>query len=467
MFNPAINPPDFMKSVYGPEPRISRAAGLPGMVSLGVRELFPEMAPEIYLHDGDPAVIRKATEETLKNVNMDKIRPDHTVNLLCSEHGFAILGGWPYVEMLKTIKDVVEARTGCRVRLRAAMYRGFREAKEVVEHYNLEKDFGKVVGTGPWDKGVPVETEIGTLYCIEKLFDADWFIHAYYDDLREVYFHRLINRSLKAFAMSYSRLETRSSFHFNFMARGANILARLIFDSPFMQQRHAFSCLLRTSPAGIVAIDADNDLYAIDRRVTINHIKTYGKMLRLFAALDEFIAVIDGGRFTFYLQCGGICFGAAMNLRYDALDLDSLPSLSFYDKSLKGEIPKYIMEVNPAIKAVVNNQSWPGIACQDIPMCTPTIMVGRDQAERFAADEANPLWMDYAVTAETLEAAMGFAYRIAGTDKVLVFDGSHGYITCSRSMAEQLIKLAPEIRRVVETEYIPKWMKQRGLEASM
>ena len=220
MITPATEPPHFMKSVYGPEPRVSRAASLPGMVSLKVRELFPEMDPEIYLHGGDLSAIRKATEETLKNVDMDRIKPEHTVNLLCSEHGFSILGGEPYVEMLKTIKDVVEARTGCKVRLRAAMYRGFREAEEVIEHYNLEKHFGKVIGTGPWDKGVAIDTEIGTMYAVAKLFDADWFIHAYYDDLRELYFHRLINRTLKSFAMSYARLETRSAFHFAFLTRG-------------------------------------------------------------------------------------------------------------------------------------------------------------------------------------------------------------------------------------------------------
>ena len=248
-----------------------------------------------------------------------------------------------------------------------------------------------------------------------------------------------------------------------FLPAGANILARLVFDSSFMQQRHAFSCIMRTSPAGIVAIDADNDLYKIDRRVTINHLKTYGKMVRLFAGLDEFIAVIDGGRFTYYLQAGGVCFGVVMNLVYDAFDIDAPASVSFFDKALKGEIPKNLMELNPAIKAVVNNQSWPGIACQDIPMCTPTIMVGHDQAELFAADEANPYWMDHAVTADTLEGAMDFAYKIAKTDKVLVFDGSHGYITCSEPLAEQLQKLAPETSRLVDTHYLPKWLKQRCL----
>jgi hypothetical protein len=40
-----------------------------------------------------------------------------------------------------------------------------------------------------------------------------------------------------------------------------------IFNAPFIQERYAFSCVLRHSPAGILAIDADKDLAAIDKRV--------------------------------------------------------------------------------------------------------------------------------------------------------------------------------------------------------
>ena len=456
MIRPAIQPPQIMESKYGPKLR-KRVASLPGMVSLGTRELFPEIAPAIYLHnDGELSVIRKATEDALARVNMDMIRPGHTVNILCSEHGFSILGGEPYVEMLKTIKDVVQQRTGSEIRLRMAIYRGFQEANEIRDQFKLDDYFGEVVGAGPWDKGIAIETEIGTLYCIAKLFDASWFIHAYYDDPREIYFHRLINRAYKAFTMNYARVETRSAFHSTFMSRGASIIPRAIFDSPFIQERHAFSCFLRSSPAGITSIDADNDLCQIDRRITVSHLKTFGKMVRLLAELDAFIAVWDGGRWGYYLHSGGVCFGVVMNAATDAFDLTQPVALSGSSK--------YIMKPISAIKALVINQAWPGIAITDLPEFAPTIVVGKDQGDLWLLDSANPGFMDYAVMAETLETAIDFAMKVAKTDKILVFDGSFGYLTTSPSLAEDMLKRASEVSRRVEEEYLPKWLRQRGID---
>lgn len=60
---------------------------------------------------------------------------------------------------------------------------GVQGGHEVREFYNLdETSDGKVAGAGPRDKGLALETEIGTVYVVAKLFDADWFIHACYDD---------------------------------------------------------------------------------------------------------------------------------------------------------------------------------------------------------------------------------------------------------------------------------------------
>ena len=69
MLQEAIRPPEFIKSVYGPEPRKTRAADLPGIVSLGVRDLFPDITPGIYQHGDDPQVIRKITETALASVD--------------------------------------------------------------------------------------------------------------------------------------------------------------------------------------------------------------------------------------------------------------------------------------------------------------------------------------------------------------------------------------------------------------
>ena len=466
MIQKAIRPPEVMPSVYGPIPRVQRAADLPDMASLRVRDLFPDISQEIFLHGGDLSVIRRATVEALSSVPMDRIRPHETINILCSEHGFSILGGKPYVEMLKTIRDVVRENTGADSRLKVAAYIGFRETDEVIEHFKLRDDFEQVGSIGPWDRGVPIETEIGTLYGVAGAYDADWFIHAYYDDPREMYFHRYVHRALKAYVMSYARYETRAAYHFGFGSRSGQFLPKAIFDSPFVQERHAFSCILRSSPAGIIGIDADTDLYRIDHRINVHHLKDFGKMQRLFAALDECIVVWDGGRWGYYVHAGGVCFGVFMNAEYDPFDLSKPFTFSGFDLLLKDPFGESntIMTPHPSIKAAVINQAWPGIIVTDLPRFVPTIVVGRDQAEMYSQDSTNPRFMEYAVTGETLEAAMDFARRIAGTDKVLVFDGSFGNITLTPSLAEDLIAKAPEVSRRVDEELLPMWLKQRGID---
>ena len=68
------------------------------------------------------------------------------------------------------------------------------------------------------------------------------------------------------------------------------------------------------------------------------------------------------------------------------------------------------------------------------------------------------------VTAADLETAMDFAVRIAGTDKIIVFDGSFGHINLSPSLAEFMLKKAPEVARQVDEELLPMWLKQRGID---
>ena len=259
MLREVVSPPDIMPSRYGPPPPRRRAADLPGLVSIGVREIFPDITPEIYRQDSDLTIIRAAAQDALIGVDMDMIKAQDTVNILCSEHGFLIMGGWAYAEMIKAIKDVVQARTGCRnIRLRVAVGFGQSEAAEIIHQYDLDPYFeGKTAGITPLDRGVPIETEIGTLYGLAKIYDADWFIHAHYGDLRELYWHRLIDRALKPFTMSYARLETRGVYHFNFGPRSSNFVQRVIFDSPFVQEKYAFSSFLMTAPSGITRIDAD------------------------------------------------------------------------------------------------------------------------------------------------------------------------------------------------------------------
>jgi hypothetical protein len=72
--------------------------------------------------------------------------------------------------------------------------------------------------------------------------------------------------------------------------------------------------------------------------------------------------------------------------------------------------------------------------------------------------------MDYAVTAETLPAAFEFAKRVGGTDKALAFDGSFGYFTLTEPLAAEMLAKAPAVSRKVDEEYVPMWLKQRGID---
>jgi len=298
-----------MPSVHCPEPEM-RAADLTEIVSIKINELFPEMR-QGFLHNEGIDFIRKATEETLSQVDMSMIQPDHTVNILCSEHGFYLLEGLHYREMLITIKDVIEQKTGCKnIRLRLAAGMGSREADEITDHFNLKEYFnGRVRGITAFDKGIPIETEIGTLYGLAGAYNADWIIHAGHDEPRDLYFYRMIDCLLKAFAMSYARFETRSVYHGNFGNRSGAFLQRAIFDAPFVQEKFAFGCFLRMTPAGITGVDASTDLYGLGKKITVDLLRDYGKMLRLFAGIDECITVLDGGRYGYYIHavlCSGV-----------------------------------------------------------------------------------------------------------------------------------------------------------------
>src|SRR5208283_3679272 len=268
---------------------------LPGMTSVTLRELFPDLPPVIYPGDEGIVAVRRRTEEALKSVDMSRIKPEHTVNICSSHHGFTLLGGDPYAEMLKTIRDVIEVRTGCKnIRLRAGVGLRFRETEEYIRRYKLDEYFnGKAKGVAPVDEGVQIETEIGTLYGIKRIYDADWIVHAHNSDVREVHFHRMVDRAVKPFGMSYARLETRSTYHQNLGPRAANFIARAIFDSPFVQDKFAFSCFLTVAPHGILGVDADNDLYSLNERITEVGCRYYGKMMTLFGEIDECIVALD------------------------------------------------------------------------------------------------------------------------------------------------------------------------------
>jgi len=457
------SPPHFMPSVYGPPPR-PHVAGLPDMTSVSVQELFPSIGPAIYTnHLDDLDAVRAATRDALEHVDMSRIDVDDSVNVLASEHGFGMMGGWAYAEMIKTIREVVVARTGCRdVRLRLAIYRGFHEADEVRDHFGFDEAFdGKVKGLGPFDRGVAVDTVVGRMYLVNRAFDAAKFIHAYYDDPREMYFNRLLYKSFKSFCMSYARFETRSVYHSLFGSRSGSVIPRALFDSEFIQQRYAFSSVLRTSPAGVTGIDATTDLYAIDRRITASHLATYGRMQRLFQEIDHCVAVWDGGRWGYYLHAGGLIFGTLLTNHHDSFDLDAPVVAGFL------QVPDAPVNFsrNKALRGIMVNQAWvgAGIPYVTMPFTSPMYIVGDEQAQLWREDPANPHLAARATVVPTVEDGIRLAMANGGTDRVIVFDGSYGNITCNPEMANHLRERAPDVDRLVAEQLLPKWLAQRGL----
>ncbi len=469
---PPITPIPPRQSMYGIDPSLvkTRVSELPGMTSVTLRELFPDLPPVIYPGDEGIVAVRRRTEEALKSVDMSRIKPEHKVNICSSHHGFTLLGGEPYAEMLKTIRDVIEERTGCKnIRLRAGVGLRFRETEEYIRRYKLDEYFnGKARGVAPVDEGVEIDTEIGTLYGIKRIYDADWIVHAHNSDVREVHFHRMVDRAVKPFGMSYARIETRSTYHQNLGPRAANFIARAIFDSPFVQDKFAFACFLTVVPHGILGVDADSDLYSLNERVTEIGCRYYGKMMTLFGEIDECIAALDFPCPVPYVFSAGVIYANFTGANTDLFDLElPFPAYTWYTEAFYGRrgfpLLQEIPRLNPAIKMCVHNYAWTGYPSAFFSEHIPTVVVGREQAESFNRDPQNLKYIKHAVLSESAESAVEFARKITGTQKVLIFDGAPGGINLSPPLRDLLLAKAPEVNRRVEEELIPKWLRQRGV----
>ncbi|MFB3890285.1 MAG: hypothetical protein ACE14S_12420, partial [Candidatus Bathyarchaeia archaeon] len=81
---PAIVPPPYFKGISGVDPKIvkKRVHELPEIVSVKVRDLFPELTEAIYPTEKGLAAVREATEKALEKVDMSMIKPEHSVNIL-------------------------------------------------------------------------------------------------------------------------------------------------------------------------------------------------------------------------------------------------------------------------------------------------------------------------------------------------------------------------------------------------
>ncbi|WCK52578.1 hypothetical protein PP175_14150 [Aneurinibacillus sp. Ricciae_BoGa-3] len=459
-------------SRYGVDPSLvkKRFADLPGMTSLSLEELFPDTPDVIYPSSEGIAAIRNAAEKALENVDLSMIEPHHTVNVLASHHGFTLLGGEPYAELLRTVHDVIKERTGAKeIRLRAGVGLRFRETEEYIKRFDLKSHFGRLArGMAPIDEGIPIETEIGTLYGLKRTYDADWIIHVHNSDVREVHFHRQVDRAVKPFGMSYARIETRSTYHQNLGPRGANFTARAIFESPFVQSKFVGAVFLNMSPSGVISVEADNDLYKINDTITLDGLRYYGKMFQLLGKIEDCIVGLDFPCPVPYVFSAGVIYCNFVGANCDLFDLDvKLAPYTWYTEALYGKDGKPLVPdikpVNPAIKMVVHNYAWIGYPSAFFSQQLPTLVVGKEQADLFEHDPQNIEYMKYAMISENLDDSMRFAYRTTGTDKVIVFDGAVGGINVSESLANYLLEVAPQVSKEVDDVLLPKWLKQRGI----
>ena len=447
LIRPAVAPPPLSRShfAYGRVPPTMRAAELPDICSVRVQDLFDDLPEPLHRAGEDPAPVRAAAHAALAGVDMSMIKPGDSVHVLCSEHGFAMMGGTAYAELLRTVRDEIVARTGAtNVKLAVSSAASKFESAEILPAHGLTDYFqGKTFAFGPYDPGIPIDTEIGRLYGVRKAYHAKWLVHVHYDDPREIHYHRVNGRLLKSFTMSYARMETRSIYHTNFPSRSANIVPRAIYESPYIRQRWAFSAVLSTSPTGTMGVDADNDLIAMDRRVGREILRRYGKLVSLFRTIDECFTIADDTRWFPYQHAGGLTACVLYENDRDYLDLDLRRDSAPRHK--RGDV----------VKAVVLNSAWK-IAS------TPALTIG--VGDRVSRDMMRIHSAQDVLAEPDLPAAVATAIERTGIDKGIVFDGCYGAINMTRSMAEYLLERAPEVARMVDEELLPRWLRQRGLE---
>ena len=125
----------------------------------------------------------------------------------------------------------------------------------------------------------------------------------------------------------------------------------------------------------------------------------------------------------------GSIFANLLGAHLDLFDLSvPLPPYCLYVEPYYDEhgnpFNDMIPDINPALKMVVNNYSLGGIPGEFFSKTVPTVVVGKEQAELFRRDPSMQAYMNKALLADNLDAAMDFAYKATGTDKVIIFDNA-------------------------------------------
>ncbi|MET0579005.1 MAG: hypothetical protein ABW122_10120, partial [Ilumatobacteraceae bacterium] len=325
---PPMTPPALMRTWTGREPASAvrmRAAELPGMVALPVRAIDPALPQPIWASDAslgptDDGEVRRTTRARLHDADWSRITPGSTVDLIANPHGF-FLCGLAYVAMLEETQRHLVATRDCTVRLRVAESMGHIENPDWMRIFDLPGRFGDAKECPQIGRGVEIDTRVGPFWLTRDLFTADHFVHTHVAEMREGYLHRMIDRLHKPFGMGYTRLETRSAYHFGWGPRTGQLVARAVFESDFVQQRYAGTVVLDTTPEGVIGVDADVDLDELNDRVSAGVLRHYGTLMRLMAEIDDVIVVFDGHGCHMYSYAGGVAFDCLMYAQVDFLDL--------------------------------------------------------------------------------------------------------------------------------------------------
>lgn len=159
------------------------------------------------------------------------------------------------------------------------------------------------------------------------------------------------------------------------------------------------------------------------------------------------------------MHCAGIIAGTNWNAYMDHYDLDNA-SLSL-DQFMSAVMDKS----KNRLGCVIMNQGWYGLSIGFVKRF-PSVSVGDEFRALLEQDTFNYRFNDSPLMrkANNLIEAVEIAKSITGNDKMIAYDGSYGYINCTRSAAEDLFANAPAISKKIDEELYPKYMAQRGLE---
>lgn len=441
-----------------------RAADLPGVVALPVRELVPHLPEPIWSQDAafgptDPQVLREQTQIVVQGMDWSKIEKGKVVHLLANPHGFSY-SGEGYVVMLEEIAAHLRKARSAKVKLRIAESMGHVDNPNWVKFYRLRDRFEDVEEVPQIGPGTKIDTRLGDMYVTKLLFTAPYFVHTHVTDPREAYLHRMVDRLYKPFGMGYARLETRSAYHFGFGPRTGQMVARAMFESAFIQERYTGTVVLNTTAEGVAGVEGDNDLGALDRRLAVGVLRNYGTLMRLLGEIEEVIPIFDGHGCSVYTYGGGLTFS---NLLYADTDFFDLDNLALSAHGVKNAEPGMYMGNGDAIKAIVINYMAGGVPCHGTLKHFP-LHVASQQAFKWMINEPSNCYLENLATVhENLRDAVQAARAETGCEELMVFDYTPGAFRVTEGLAEHLLERAPAVVENVEKNLLPKWMAQRKL----